>query len=101
MKQSISQMSANLALGVQSPLFRLEVNAKPFFVNFKIKEFIFDGVECRMMIIKDETSSIAFEKLKRYNDMIKMQASCVSHDMRAPLGSITFVVDAVIRKTKS
>jgi K+-sensing histidine kinase KdpD len=77
------------------------VNAKPIYLNFKIKEFIFDGVECRMMIIKDKTSSIAFEKLKHNNDMIKLQASCVSHDMRAPLGAITHVVDTVIRKTKS
>ena len=93
-------MSANLDFGVQSPLYRLEVDDKPVFVNFKIKEFIYDGEECRMMIIQDKTSSIALGKLKHYTNMIKMQASCVSHDMRAPLGAITCVVDAVIRKTK-
>jgi K+-sensing histidine kinase KdpD len=32
--------------------------------------------------------------------MIKMQASCVSHDMRAPLGAITCMVDAVLKIKK-
>jgi K+-sensing histidine kinase KdpD len=30
--------------------------------------------------------------------MIKMQASCVSHDMRAPLSAISHVMDEVLRK---
>jgi K+-sensing histidine kinase KdpD len=28
--------------------------------------------------------------------MLKLQASCVSHDMRAPLGAITCIVDNII-----
>jgi K+-sensing histidine kinase KdpD len=41
-----------------------------------------------MVIVQDMTSSKEFDKLQHNNEMIKMQASCVSHDMRAPLGTI-------------
>jgi light-regulated signal transduction histidine kinase (bacteriophytochrome) len=50
-----------------------------------------------MVIVQDKTSQLAFDKLKNNNEMIKMQTSCVSHDMRAPLSSITFMVDAILR----
>jgi light-regulated signal transduction histidine kinase (bacteriophytochrome) len=49
-----------------------------------------------MMIIQDQTSLITNEKLKIRNKMIKMHASCVSHDMRAPLSAIEHVVDLVL-----
>jgi K+-sensing histidine kinase KdpD len=49
-----------------------------------------------MMIIQDQTSQIDNEKLKLKHKMIKLHASCVSHDMKAPLGAITHVVDAVL-----
>jgi light-regulated signal transduction histidine kinase (bacteriophytochrome) len=49
-----------------------------------------------MMIVQDQTSHITNDKLKKKNKMIKLHASCVSHDMRAPLGAITHVVDAVL-----
>jgi K+-sensing histidine kinase KdpD len=82
-------------------MFKLKFDEKSVFVNFKVKEFSFDGKACKMIIIQDKTSQIAFDKLKYNNDMIKMQASCVSHDMRAPLSAITYVVDSVIKKTKN
>jgi two-component system, sensor histidine kinase and response regulator len=50
-----------------------------------------------MVIVQDKTSQLAFEKLKNNNEMIKMQTSCVSHDMRAPLSAITCMVDAILR----
>jgi light-regulated signal transduction histidine kinase (bacteriophytochrome) len=51
-----------------------------------------------MVIVQDKTSKIEFEKLQNDNKMIKMQASCVSHDMRAPLGAIVYVVDNILNK---
>jgi K+-sensing histidine kinase KdpD len=54
-----------------------------------------------MVIVEDKTSQITFDKLKFNNDMMKMHASCVSHDMRAPISAITIMVDHVISKTKS
>jgi K+-sensing histidine kinase KdpD len=49
-----------------------------------------------MVIVQDKTSQIEFDELKHNNEMVKSQVSCVSHDMRAPLSAITFMVDAVI-----
>jgi K+-sensing histidine kinase KdpD len=74
------------------------VGGKSVFLNFKIKEFSFDGQACSMMIIKDKTSQIAVDRLKHNNHMMQMQASCVSHDMRAPLGTIEYLVEAVLTK---
>jgi K+-sensing histidine kinase KdpD len=54
-----------------------------------------------MVIVEDKTSQITVDKLKFNNDMMKMHASCVSHDMRAPISAITTMVDHVINKTKS
>jgi K+-sensing histidine kinase KdpD len=51
-----------------------------------------------MVILQDRTSQVAFDKLKYNNYMIKMQASCVSHDMRAPLSAITCMTDAILNK---
>jgi light-regulated signal transduction histidine kinase (bacteriophytochrome) len=44
------------------------------------------------------TSQLEFDELQRNNELIKMQASCVSHDMRAPLKTIDYTVEAVLNK---
>ena len=79
------------------------MNEKPVFVNFKLKDFIYDGQECYMVIVQDKTSKIALDNLKVKNDKLKnknemaiMHASCVSHDMRAPLKAIDAMVDVVL-----
>jgi K+-sensing histidine kinase KdpD len=49
-----------------------------------------------MVIVQDKTSKLAFDKLKFNNEMVKMHAASVSHDMRAPLSAINCVIDAVL-----
>jgi K+-sensing histidine kinase KdpD len=56
-----------------------------------------------MVIVQDKTSQIALDnlkvkndKLKTKNEMTRLYASCMSHDMRAPLGAINATVDAVL-----
>jgi K+-sensing histidine kinase KdpD len=65
-------------------------------VKFKLKDFVFDGQECSMVILEDRTSQKVLKKLEFNNRMAKMPASCVSHDMRAPLGAIDQLVEQVI-----
>jgi K+-sensing histidine kinase KdpD len=56
-----------------------------------------------MLIVQDKTSQIRLEnlkekndKLKNKNEMARMHASCISHDMRAPLSAIDVMVDMVL-----
>jgi K+-sensing histidine kinase KdpD len=72
------------------------VDEKSVFLSFKLTDFIFEGQECLMVIVEDKTSQIAFDKLQFNNRMIKMHASCVSHDMKAPLSAIDFMVEKII-----
>jgi K+-sensing histidine kinase KdpD len=65
-------------------------------VKFKLKDFIFDGQECSMVIAEDRTSQKVVDKLEFTNKMVKMHTSCVSHDMRAPLGAIDHMVQRVL-----
>jgi K+-sensing histidine kinase KdpD len=79
-------------------MFEIQINHKSRFVNFKLKEFTYDGRECKMVIVQDRTFNVNFDKLQRNNEMMQIQASCVSHDMRAPLGAITHVIDYILNK---
>ena len=87
----------NLEKGVLSPLFNLKVNEKSVFLSFKLTDFIYAGQECIMVIVEDKTSEIAIEKLQFNNKMVKMHASCVSHDMRAPLSAINCMVEEILK----
>jgi K+-sensing histidine kinase KdpD len=56
-----------------------------------------------MIIVQDKTSQIALDnlkvkndKLKTKNEMTRLHASCISHDMKAPLGAINATIDAVL-----
>jgi K+-sensing histidine kinase KdpD len=53
-----------------------------------------------MVTIEDRTSHKVVEKLEFNNKMAKMHASCVSHDMRAPLGAIDQMVERVLEMPK-
>jgi K+-sensing histidine kinase KdpD len=77
-------------------LFQLKVDDKTIFVKFKLKDFVFDGQECSMVIIEDRTSQKIVDKLEFNNKMVKMHASCVSHDMRSPISAINHVIDMVL-----
>jgi hypothetical protein len=37
-------------------MFELKLQDKSFLINFKLKEFIYDGQECNMVIVQDKTS---------------------------------------------
>jgi signal transduction histidine kinase len=77
-------------------LYELKKDEKSSFLSFKLNDFTLNGQECKMVIITDQTSQIAHEKLKLNHKMIKMHTSCVSHDMRAPLSAMSHMVDAVL-----
>ena len=66
------------------------------FVNFKLKDFTYDGQDCYMVVVQDKTSQIALDNLKVKNDKLKLEnemakfyAACISHDMKAPIGAIS------------
>ncbi len=49
-----------------------------------------------MLIISDITSSIAYDKLQRTNEMLKILQSCYSHDMKTPLGIILQLAESAL-----
>jgi hypothetical protein len=51
-------------------MFELKVSDKSRFVNFKLKEFIYDGQECKMVIVQDRTFNVDFDKLQQNNEMM-------------------------------
>jgi K+-sensing histidine kinase KdpD len=77
-------------------LFHLKVDDKSIFVKFKLKDIVFDGRKCSMVILEDRTTQRDLDKLEINNKMVKMHTSCVSHDMRSPLEAIDQIVEMVI-----
>jgi K+-sensing histidine kinase KdpD len=68
------------------------------FVTFKLTDFTYNGQDCNMITVKDVTSDVNCSLLERKNKLATKQASCVSHDMRAPLSTIEFLFETVITK---
>ena len=65
-------------------------------VTCKIKDITYDGLACKMLIMSDITPSIAFDKLQRVNDKLKLLQGCYSHDMKTPLEIVQELAESAL-----
>lgn len=55
---------------------------------FLRKTLFFNGMECDMIIMRDQSSLMKIRKVNDMNKVMKMVTATVSHDLRSPLTSI-------------
>ncbi len=51
----------------------------------------YQGTKCRMIIIREVTALVKYEKLKIHSHFTDMLTATISHDMRTPLNAIISV----------
>jgi signal transduction histidine kinase len=71
-------------------------SASQLFLTFKLHNFVFNNENCQMIVMKDNTESLSLGYLKIMNEMMRILQASVSHDMRAPLQSISTVIELVL-----
>jgi signal transduction histidine kinase len=57
---------------------------------------MFNNESCLMVVMKDVTESMSLNSLKIINEMMRILQASVSHDMRAPLQSISNAIDLAL-----
>ena len=64
---------------------------QPRIVTIKTQLIHYQGQEVYMVVIRDITSGIKYEKLKLHSQLADMLTATISHDMRTPLNAIISV----------
>jgi light-regulated signal transduction histidine kinase (bacteriophytochrome) len=65
-------------------------------ITFKLKNILFNGELCEMLIMTDETLTLNYLETKKNIEVMNQLQSSVTHNMRAPLKCITSITEMMI-----
>ena len=99
-KISINSILDKKQKGNQDYIF--EVNSGDDLKNLtlKVSRIFFDNKDCTLININDVTTELKLQKAHNKNEILKILQSSVSHNVRSPISSISYLASVLQKRVK-